>query len=216
MDNRHIQPCEHCQGEIVTSLRRRGFNLFAAGTRWLFDTMAGLAGRWHSNYLEIRYEDLVQSPAEVLKKIFLHLGVDPETDVLSGRHRSEKGVYAEDWKMRSVPRAWQQTPDDPISAASVGRYKSVITAQELSILDRITLNKKGAARLGCEICSFGQLLRQMGYTPNPAIEQKYGAGRLREFLLQLNDYNRLLSRAHDNRRWRLPSPISYIQPLSRI
>jgi Sulfotransferase family len=202
--------------DVATSLRRRGFNLFAAGTRWLFDTMAGLAARKHSNYLEIRYEDLVQSPAEVLQKIFLHLGVDLETDVLRGRSRVKKGVYTEDWKMRSVPQAWQQTPDDPISTASVGRYKRVLTAQELSILDRITLNKKGASRLGCEICSFGQLLRELGYTPNSVHVQKHGAVKVREFLLQLSDYNRLLSRAHDNRRWRLPTPISYIHPSSRV
>lgn len=198
--------------DVAASLQRRGFNLFAAGTRWLFDTMAGLAGRQSPNYLEVFYEDLVKNPVEVLKKIFDHLGVDPEEDVLGNGSKAVKGVYTQDWKDIPEPLAWKQTPSDPISPASVGQYKTEFNEKQLYLLDRITLNRKAAARLGLGSApfSFKQALHQTGYEPSYYTPETDLSRKFREMILQLNDYNRMLSRAHSNRRWRLPSRMSYI------
>jgi hypothetical protein len=202
--------------DVAASLQKRGFNLFAAGTRWLFDTTAGLAGRQSPNYLEIFYEDLVKEPEVVLKRIFYHLGVDPEVDVLQKAHKTGKGVYQEDWKDRPEPRAWQQTPADPVSSASVGRYKEVFNEPDLHILERIRLNKKGAMRLGSGILSFKELLFRLGYQPHQYSVPVTSADRLRDILLQIKDYNRRLSRAHASRSWRLPPRFSSIAPIQRF
>lgn len=45
--------------DVVPSLARRGWNLFGAGSCWLYDTVRGLEARGSENYLELRYEDLV-------------------------------------------------------------------------------------------------------------------------------------------------------------
>ena len=40
--------------DVAASLLRRGKSLYASGSRWLYDTLAGLRARGHPSYLEIR------------------------------------------------------------------------------------------------------------------------------------------------------------------
>ena len=48
--------------DVAASLVKRGKTLFYAGSRWLYDTTAGLGARGGPRYLETRYEDLVSDP----------------------------------------------------------------------------------------------------------------------------------------------------------
>jgi hypothetical protein len=81
--------------DVAVSLMKREFNLFGAGSRWLYDTLCGLRSRDAPTYLEIRYEDLVFSPESVLQKIFYHIGVDDSVSVLSQHVSEQSGVYTE-------------------------------------------------------------------------------------------------------------------------
>ena len=199
--------------DVATSLTKRGFNLFAAGSRWLYDTLAGLQARGAANYLEVRYEELVIEPQRVLTEIFRHIGVDPGVDVLAQAARVEPGVYNEDWKARHEPSVWQQTPADPISAASVGRYRQSLSREDLSMLARISLTPRAAQRL-CGPGSFGALIEHLGYDAAEAVPARDWRQRLSELRLELTDYNRRLSRFHNHRQWMLPP--RYTRILAKI
>lgn len=189
--------------DVVASLRRRGFNLFAAGSRWLYDVSSGLRARQAPSYLEVRYEDLVSQPSATLARIFEHVGVDPAVDVLHATPQTDRGTYSEDWLARKEPRVWRNTPADPISAASVGSYKESLSEAELALLYRIRLTARVARQMGSEAMDFGELLQSLGYQGTPEAERAHLAW-LDEVLLQLKEYNRRLSRFHHNRQWMLP------------
>ena len=61
--------------DVACSLNKREFILFSAGSRWLYDTLCGLSVKNAPNYLEIRYEQLVQHPEQTLKTIYQHFGI---------------------------------------------------------------------------------------------------------------------------------------------
>ncbi len=85
--------------------------------RWVADTQAGAAHRGDPRYLEVRYEDLVQDPAAVIRGLLMDLGedfdaailVDPDADPGSDeRHHAGSAIST-----RSMGR-WRTdlTPDE--------------------------------------------------------------------------------------------------------
>jgi len=175
--------------DVVASLLARGKSLFEAGSRWLYDTIAGLGARGAPAYLETRYEELVSDPETTLGRIFRHLGLPPKTDLLHAQLLSSEGVYAEDWRQRVSGRAWQQTPEDPISTKSVGRYQEILTPTQLSTLYRIRLTAQVLQRLGAPANSFGSLLDFLGYRDAEANTQTYSRlCHVREWVWQARDY----------------------------
>jgi hypothetical protein len=197
--------------DAVASLQKRGFNLFSAGSRWLYDTLSGLQARHTPCYLEIRYEVLVREPQATLRQIFHHLGLNSEIDVLQLPSLDKSGVYTENWRERKEPSIWQQTPADPVSAASVGRYKTILSADELSTLGRIALTRRAAQELRVEPISFAQLLDSLGYEePAPKANMARLGRRFEEALLELVEYNCRLSRFHAYRQWSLPPRYTHI------
>lgn len=190
--------------DVVVSLMRRGFNLFGAGSRWLYDTRRGLAARAHPGYMELRYEDLVTRPEDTLTEFFRHLGVGGDGRSVLHEPIRKKGLYSEDWTARSEPRAWNQTPADPISTSSVGKYKSVLTPEELGMLYRIRL--AGADADGSELPrSFGEMIEFLGYeTKSDDWDQLPGPTRAQTIRYQGSDYVRRLRRFLDRNYFRLP------------
>lgn len=178
---------------MAASLCRRGFNLYFAGTRWLYDTLSGLAARGSNSYLEVTYEDLVSSPDAILRRIFNHLGAEPDFEFTTGIRdpADNHGVYEEHWNDRKEPRAWNQTPADPISTASIGKYKKAFTEKELSTLYRIRLSDRAADSLNTDVRTFGDLIDHLGYTSISVVSRYVPVGqRLHEKYLELEDYLR--------------------------
>jgi len=185
--------------DVVTSLMKRGFNLFGAGSRWLFDTLAGLRASASENYLEVRYEDLVKRPEGEIRRIFDKLDVPFDSQVL---HREEHtpGQYEEDWKKRKEIQAWKQKPSDPISVSSVGRYRNELCAEELNLLSRIVLTDRGRSYLDSDVISFKGLIEQLGYerahSNGDRLEDRpeRQLSRLASFKLQAEDHYRRFKR----------------------
>jgi hypothetical protein len=146
--------------DVAASLLRRAKSLYGAGSRWLYDTLAGLRGRGQPSYLEIRYEDLVTDPPATLARVFSHLGL-PQPEPASGT--DSPGTYREDWRHKRSGQRWNLTPDDAVSAASVGRFRRDLSSDQLSLLYRIRLTPRAVRDLGAPVSRFGELLAHLEY-----------------------------------------------------
>jgi len=146
--------------DVAASLRRRGKSLYGAGSRWLYDTLSGLRGRGQPSYLEIRYEDLVTDPPATLARVFAHLGL-PQTEPSAAE--ATPGTYREDWRQKRSGQGWNLTPDDAVSAASVGRFRRDLSSDQLALLYRIRLTRRATRDLAAPLSGFGELLEHLGY-----------------------------------------------------
>jgi hypothetical protein len=104
--------------------------------RWLDDTAAGLAWRRDPRYSEVRYEELVADPARVMRGVADAIGASPEEAWLAGLSVA-------------ASRGSPARPDyeGAVSAASVGRWRTDLSADEQGLVARLC----------------GARLRELGY-----------------------------------------------------
>ena len=168
--------------DVAASLVKRGKTLFYAGSRWLYDTTAGMTARGAPQYLETRYESLVSDPAATLRSVLTHLGLEYD-DAMLAPAGDGGSSYEERWRDKRSAQGWRSTPKDPISPASVGRYRQVLSREQLATLSRIRLTARAIAELGAEAKSFGELIEELGYdtaeAPLPRRGAVVGLGELR-------------------------------------
>jgi len=175
--------------DVVGSLVRRGKTLFYAGSRWLYDTASGLRARGRPSYLETRYEDLVADPAGTLRLILAHLGVDYDPCVLESSRESSASTYEERWRDKRSAQRWQSTPGDPISAASVGKFRHDLDREQLSTLYRIRLTARAVEELQSPVRTFAELLEHLGYESGGAeVAPVSSRLRVRELRAELADH----------------------------
>jgi hypothetical protein len=149
--------------DVAGSLVRRGKTLFYAGSRWLYDTVSGLRARGRASYLETRYEQLVADPAATLGAILAHLAIEYDPCVLEPGRESSASTYEEEWREKRSARRWESTPGDPISAASVGKFRHDLDGEQLSMLYRIRLTDRAVEELCSPVRTFADLLEHLGY-----------------------------------------------------
>ena len=175
--------------DVSSSFMRRGKTLYYAGSRWLYDTLAGLRTRGSVSYLELTYEQLVTQPEATLTRIVEHIGlnfetvmVKPKAPVEASKAEGARPVaasdgtgkpasYEENWRDRRAPQNWTHVPDEPISSSSVGRFKKDLSSAELSTLYRIRLTDRAVRELAPPVSTFVELLEYLGYDtadPKPA------------------------------------------------
>lgn len=141
--------------DVVCSLMRRGMSLFRASSRWLYDTASGTACRDLSQYVEIRYEDLVTHPKLVVQRICDHLEICFAAEMLE---------IGDDSVPRNGLPAWRSSPTEPISSDSVGQYKEVLDASQLSCFDSVRLTDYAVHKLGlASETSTNELLAALNY-----------------------------------------------------
>ncbi len=198
--------------DVVSSLMRRGFNLFGAGSRWLYDTISGLQARGTKNYIELRYEDLVSSPHEMLSSLFEQLDIPFDPQNVFSNSSESSGQYIENWKNRKEPQLWQQTPSDPISSASVGRFKKDLSLRDIDTLYRIKLSRKTASKFTNSIYSFRGLLELLEYEieKNKLDLNFQPYSKLKEIGLQSDDYFRRFKRYHSRYFLKFPPVLTFI------
>jgi len=187
--------------DVVVSLMRRGFNLFGAGSRWLYDTVRGLEARGSPAYLEARYEDLVSNSEETCERLLRHFGAGQSRVALEGS-TGRRGEYDEQWMNRAEPRAWNQRPNEPISSRSVGQFREKLSPWDLDRLERISLHRSVQVAHGLPR-TFGDLIRFLGYSTEPSLahaESDY----VGEMQLEFEDYLRRLKRFQSRRDRALP------------
>jgi len=149
--------------DVVASLVRRGKSLFYAGSRWLYDTSAGLAARGSSTYVEARYEALVTDPVAALRRVLAHLELEYEPTMLDASPSRGASTYEEAWREKTSAKSWSSTPSDPVSTSSIGRYRTSLSSDQLAMLYRIRLTGPAAEELRAPVQTFGELLDLLGY-----------------------------------------------------
>jgi len=175
--------------DVAGSLVRRGKTLFYAGSRWLYDTVSGLRARGRASYLETRYEDLVAGPADALRSILAHLGVDYDPCVMEAGRESSASTYEEKWRDKRSAQRWQSTPGDPISAASVGKFRGDLDGEQISTLYRIRLTERAVEELQSPVRTFAELLEHLGYDRGDvAVAPVNSRLRVRELRAELVDH----------------------------
>lgn len=92
-----------------------------SATRWLEDTMVGLAMKDHPRCLEVRYEDLVTEPEAVVRRVCDFIGEPFEPGML-------------DWNAQIEQRSGQNLNNErassAISSKSIGRWSSDLSVDE--------------------------------------------------------------------------------------
>ncbi len=195
--------------DVVTSLMKRGFSLFGAGSRWLYDTACGISNRGHKNYIEIKYEDLVTDPAEVLGLVFEHLKI-PFYDPAIVKPSFKRSGFSMEWKDHEVGKLWNMRPSDPISTDLIGRYKKRLDSDDLSILKKINLKKSIAKELSININSFNDLLDYLNYTKDKLPDSKNSLGRVKQTVIEIEDYVQRLKTCWEIKYWALPRRVTYL------
>lgn len=181
--------------DVVTSLMKRGYNIFGAGSRWLYDTLSGLSIREHKNYLEVRYEDLVTNPEKTLRIIFDFLGIPFDKELIEGQDDAQtSGTFTNNWEEDNTAKIWNQRPSDPISTSSIGRYKRKIKSSDLSLLYKIELTDYAVNILQLDKnTSFADLLAKLNYEINVDFNANAYSNKLKKITLEIGDHYRRLA-----------------------
>lgn len=198
--------------DVVCSLMKRGFNLHGAASRWLYDTMCGLSVRGAPNYHEVRYEDLVNDPDQTLANIYKFIGKDSSLVRDAGHDDDSQSVYSENWLDRDVPKIWTSTPSDPISTASIGKYRTTLSEEDIAILSGVSLRRSVLKPNMPDVTGFFDLLEHLNYVKDDdVIPDSSKATMTKKIGLQLSDYERRLSRLVSQYGFRLPRLYTYIK-----
>ena len=116
---------------IPTNIRR---SLRACIHRWLQDTTAGMAWRRHPNYMELRYEDLVEDLEPNLKRLCAFVG-EPWSQELLEYHLQQS--------QRQNPLHFFGSANaiQPISTKAIGRWREELTEDELGLFYRLAARR---------------------------------------------------------------------------
>ena len=119
--------------DVMLSLARRwareapghpaGTYLGAAAARWTYDVTQAKRAASLPGYLEIRYEDLVQSPLTTLNRILDHLGRPPTTKEAIELHKSPSAAAAGERFHGGRKQSWGAQPGQAIQTTGVGRWR---------------------------------------------------------------------------------------------
>jgi Sulfotransferase family len=146
---------------VVASLRGLWFapsdDLAVLGEDWSRRVrVARLQGARHSHYLEIRYEDLVCDPEQVLKAVFLFLDLPYEPAVLGYQERAAERLHEHEGRKRPSGEVWltkeqriaqQMRALQPLQPARCSAWRDV-------------LGHAGERRV---LSAAGPLLEELGY-----------------------------------------------------
>ncbi|RLS90937.1 MAG: sulfotransferase [Planctomycetota bacterium] len=111
--------------------------------RWVYDTSAGLAYQGHPRVKQVRYEQLVGDSETVLRDVCLFIGEEFMPSMLTAATAGSSTISAEQERAPSNLESFEA-----VNAASIGRWKRDLTAEELNLCMR-----RG-----------GPLLEALGYT----------------------------------------------------
>lgn len=107
--------------------------------RWLDDVATGIAWRGDPGYVELRYEDLVADPTDVLGRVCAAIDVDVDQDWIAAVAPRDDGAG----------RTKRPDYEGAVSDASVGRWREDLSAAEQQEVERLC----------------GPRLRELGYEP---------------------------------------------------
>ncbi len=124
--------------DTIASLVSRGFDPYYAACVYLIHTASALACRQKTNYVEVGYENLVQTPAETVASLCsrIHINFDP---IMLNPHQEEQIDVTK-------LEGWQYNETEAIGTKSVDRFFTLHQSLQDDIwmaIQSIQINKKG-------------------------------------------------------------------------
>jgi len=104
--------------DTIASLYARGFSIFYATARYLFNVAHGLALSEHQRYIEVKYEELVTDPVSALEKLTGRLGLDTSAGDIEAMLQPGNPVLEETDQLYG----WRSSEIDRPNAGSIGRF----------------------------------------------------------------------------------------------
>ena len=133
-----VERSESHPRELLPYVARHARPLEAYTHAWVDATgaIADLARRRPDQVSTLRYESLVESPAEELERLFAFLGIEFSQELLDRAFATDEALGFSDWKSFAKPG---------IEGSSIGRWQrlSGATVSELGILANPTLKEWG-------------------------------------------------------------------------
>jgi len=143
--------------DVILSFLNRGHSSITAAEVWITSIAALQPMRGNSCLLEVKYEDLVCNPNQVLKKISMFLTIEWKPSVFfdypcpSPKLKRSEGLST-----------WRHKPIDPISTEVTFGYKK--TNYDFSYLNQIRLSDEFARLLDTQPFFFTELSQFYGYS----------------------------------------------------
>ncbi len=122
--------------DAIASYNQREKSVFKAVSRWYYATLSGIQYRGCPRYYEIKYEDLVQQPAESLALLCGFLGEEFTPTLL--------GPEGEPASSRSDSSL---NPNGEISQQSIGKYRARFSDEHAAVFASTRLSRYGLAAL---------------------------------------------------------------------
>lgn len=178
--------------DVVCSLMKRGYDIFQATSIWLFNATSGIGCRDLPNYIEVRYEELVQDPQAIVPRICEKASIPYDPCMLQPAEGEQVSRFA-------AAGYWKNSTSDHVSQTSVGRYEAELSDADYAAFCSVQLTKVGARTTGTSQLTAFELLQSLGYS---AELQARRASFVRSKFLEMQD--RLRQNSHLIRRGYLP------------
>ena len=148
--------------DVLCSLMKRGFGLARAASIWVVEAATTLALGKHPRVHLLRYEDLVADPRGTLTGLMDFLKLDASIDQLlnhpgSRRAKADASIRVE---------AWKNSPQNAISASSVGRWRDELSDFHTFVLENVRLQPGFPGLEAMAGHSGRDMLRAGGYEPS--------------------------------------------------
>jgi hypothetical protein len=143
--------------DTIASLHARGFNVYYATGIYLLNTSAALANRNHDGYIETKYEDLVHSPQQEVKRLCDYLQIEYNSQFLQSQ--SEKVVNSQ------LP-GWQHDETQAIGKNSIGRFEKLNAQIQVEIIQAIhslKISDGGKKFFRCQHETIAELCKELNY-----------------------------------------------------
>ncbi len=144
--------------DAIASMVARDMTPYQAISFYLFNAVFGLKERGNSRYVEIRYEELVEKPVQVMTVVMAHFGTTFEENLVQPRSESN----AEATRMKG----WNYDETGQVEKGSIGRFERLAPGTQLKILQacqRIRISDRWVRQFALSCTSIDELCTTLGY-----------------------------------------------------
>ncbi|WP_058306694.1 sulfotransferase family protein [Gracilibacillus massiliensis] len=142
--------------DVILSLMKRGYTFTNSAERWLSSVSFIQKYRNDDRVLEIRYEDLVNSPNIILEKICEFIDTKFHNDYFYSDRYESKNI-----KRESGLKSWDNNPKAKISKNSIKKFQN--SSIDFNILKKLIVTKEFSSLVDINQYSLIELANLYGY-----------------------------------------------------
>ena len=194
---------------VYKSLIQRKFPSYIAANTWLIDVSQAFQLRGHPRLIEVKYETLVQSPAETIGKILKKVGIHFESDRINDLYKHNQ--YRREYSTKL--NAWEITKYGIFGNANQKKFRS-LDLKALTYMLKTKISQRYADIFDLDPVCFRDLVKHYGYDFDSSIFQNNS--RPVRIIFDIKSLKRLLRKfisdfAH--RESHLADLMSYLKPV---